>query len=83
VFEQILSSRVHINRHRNGPYASERERYLRFLMEEGRSRSILQAITGLLYCIAEQLPLDSATVTHAQIEAAAKQWRATRGGCET
>jgi site-specific recombinase XerD len=83
VFEQILSSRVHINRHRNGPYAAERERYLRFLMEEGRSRSILQAITGLLYCIAERLPLDSATVTHAQIEAVAKQWRATRGGCES
>jgi len=53
MFEKILSRQYHLNRHRNGPYAAERERYLAFLIAEGRSRSILKAVTGLLYCMAE------------------------------
>lgn len=83
MFEKILSRRFHLNRHRKGPYATERERYLAFLIAEGRSRSILKAVTGLLYCMAERLPLDSAFVTPRQIEDAAKQWSATRGGCKS
>src|SRR6185437_16256819 len=83
MFEKILSRRFHLNRHRSGPYAEERERYLTLLMEEGRSRSILKAVTSLLYCMAERLPLDRATVTPTQIEAAARQWSTTRGGCES
>jgi site-specific recombinase XerD len=83
MFEKILSRRFHLNRHRSGPYAEERERYLALLMEEGRSRSILKAVRSLLYCMAERLPLHRATVTPTQIEAAARQWSATRGGCES
>jgi integrase/recombinase XerD len=83
MFEKILSRRFHLNRHRNGLYAEERERYLALLMEEGRSRSILKAVTTLLYCMAERLPLDRATVTPTQIEAAARQWSSALGGCES
>ena len=83
MFEQTLSSRFHINRHCNGPYAAERDRYLSFLVAEGRSRSILKAVTNLLYCMAERLPLHHAKVTPAQIEAAAKVWSATLGGCKS
>ncbi len=83
MFDQILSCRFHINRHRNGPYATERERYLAFLIAEGRSRSVLKAVPGLLYCMAERLPLDGADITPMQIEAAAKQWSATCGGCKS
>jgi site-specific recombinase XerD len=83
LFEQTLSSRFHINRHCNGPYAAERDRYLSFLVAEGRSRSILKAVTNLLYCMAERLPLHHAKVTPAQIEAAAKVWSATLGGCKS
>jgi hypothetical protein len=83
LFEQTLSSRFHINRHRNGPFAAERERYLSFLIAEGRSRSTLKAVTGLLYCMAERLPLDGADITPMQIEAAAKQWSVTCGGCKS
>jgi integrase/recombinase XerD len=83
LFEQTLSRRIDINRHCNGPYAVERDRYLSFLVAEGRSRSILKAVTGLLYCMAEHLPLDQATITPAQIEAAAKLRSASLGGCKS
>lgn len=82
MFEQTLSRRFHINRHCTGPYAVERDRYLSFLVAEGRSRSILKAVTSLLYCMAERLPLHHATVTPAQIEAAAKQWSTSLRRCE-
>lgn len=80
--EQTLSRRSHINRHCTGPYATERNRYLSFVVAEGRSRSCLKAVTNLLYCMAERLPLHLETVTPAQIEAAAQQWSTTLGGCE-
>jgi integrase/recombinase XerD len=82
LFELSLSRRFHINRHCNGPYAVERDNYLSFLVAEGRSRSILKAVTSLLYCMAERLPLHHATVTPAQIEAAAKQWSTSLRRCE-
>jgi integrase/recombinase XerD len=82
LFEQTLSPRFHINRHSNGPYAVERDRYLSFLVAEGRSRSILKAVTTLLYCMAERLPLHQATVMPAQIESAAKQWSTSLQRCE-
>ena len=37
MFERILFRRSDLSRHRNGPYAKERERYLTSLMEEGRA----------------------------------------------
>lgn len=77
MFEQFLSRRFHILRHRSGPYAEERQRYLSFLIEEGRSRTTLQAIGGLLYSIAQLLPLDR-SVTIPQIEAAADEYGKTR-----
>ena len=82
MFEQVLTYRAHINRHRNGPYARERERYLTLLMSEGRSRSVLRAVTALLYRIAERLPLCDDSITPFQIEVAAKQWSTTRHGSE-
>lgn len=77
MFEQFLSRRFHILRHRSGSYAEERQRYLSFLIEEGRSRTALQAIGGLLYSIAQLLPLDR-SVTTPQIEAAADEYGKTR-----
>jgi site-specific recombinase XerD len=74
LFEQTLSPCFPINRDCNGPYPVERDRYLSFLVAEGRSPSILRAVTTLLHCMAARLPLHRATVTPAQIEAAAKQW---------
>ena len=37
MFERILFRRSDLSRHRNGPYAKEREGYLTLLMEEGRA----------------------------------------------
>ena len=76
MFEKILSRRFHINRHRNGPYALERERYLAFLAAEGHSKSVLSATVSLLYSLAECLPLHLSTITPVQIQDAAKVWAA-------
>lgn len=74
MFEKILYRRSNLTRHRNGPYAKERERYLTLLMEEGRGLPTLRQIAKLLYHMAEQLPLSLPSVTSTQIEAAARQW---------
>ena len=81
MFERILFRRSNLSRHRNGPYAKERERYLTLLMEEGRSMPTLRQIANLLYHMAEQLPLSLPSVTPTQIEAAARQWSATLVRC--
>ena len=81
MFERILFRRSNLSRHRNGPYAKERERYLTLLMEEGRSLPTLRQIANLLYHMAEQLPLSLPSVTATQIEAAARQWSATLVRC--
>lgn len=73
MFDQLLSRQFHILRHRSGPYSEERQRYLSFLIQEGRSRKTLQDICGLLYSIAQLLPLDR-RVTIPQIEAAADEY---------
>ena len=73
MFDQILSRQFHILQHRSGPYAEERQRYLSLLIQEGRSRKTLQDICGLLYSIAQLLPLDG-RVTIPQIEAAADEY---------
>ena len=77
MFDQLLSRQFHILRHQSGPYSEERQRYLSFLIQEGRSRSTLQAICGLLYSIAQLLPLD-VSVTIPQIEAAANEYGRAR-----
>jgi integrase/recombinase XerD len=77
MFEKILSRRFHINRHRNGPYAVERERYLAFLAAEGRSKWVLRAILFLLYSLAEWLPLHLNPIASEQIRSSAKAWSAT------
>jgi len=73
MFDQLLSRQFHILKHQSGPYSEERQQYLSFLIQEGRSRSTLQAICGLLYSIAQLLPLD-VSVTILQIEAAADEY---------
>jgi integrase/recombinase XerD len=73
MFDQILSRQFHILRHRSGPYSEERQCYLSFLIEEGRSRTTLQAVGGLLYSIAHLLPLDR-PVAITQIEDAADEY---------
>ena len=77
MFEKILSRRFHIELHRSGPYAAERERYLALLMDEGRSRSVLKSVTPLLYCMAEHLPLALREISSMQIKAAAERWAST------
>jgi len=83
MFERILFRRSNLSRHRNGPYAKERERYLTLMMEEGRSLPTLRQIAHLLYHMAEQLPLSLPSVTPTQIEVAARQWSTTLVRCRS
>jgi len=83
MFERILFRRSDLSRHRNGPYAKERERYLTMLMEEGRALPTLRQIANLLYHMAERLPLNLPSITPAQIEAAAKQWSTVLVRCRS
>jgi hypothetical protein len=83
MFERILFRRSDLSRHRNGPYAKERERYLTLLMEEGRAQPTLRQIANLLYHMAEQLPLSLPSVTPSQIEAAARQWSTALVRCHS
>ena len=68
MFERILFRRSDLSRHRNGPYAKERERYLTLLMEEGRALPTLRQIANLLYHMAERLPLSLPSVTPTQLK---------------
>lgn len=77
MFQQILSRRFHIARHSAGPYLEERQRYLAFLIEEGRSRSTLRAMPSLLYSLAKWLPMDRSAITPVHIETAAERWAGT------
>ncbi len=77
MFEQFLSRRSDISRHRSGSYSAERQRYLSFLIEEGRSRKTLRDISALLYSMVHLLPFDG-PVTIPQIEAAADEYGRTR-----
>jgi integrase/recombinase XerD len=83
MFERILFRRSNLSRHRNGPYAKERERYLTLMMEEGRSLPTLRQIAHLLFHMAEQLPLSLPSVTPTQIEVAARQWSTTLVRCRS
>jgi integrase/recombinase XerD len=77
MFEQLLSRPFHIARHRGDPYSDERQRYLAFLTEEGRSRSTLRAMPSLLYSLAQFLPMDRSAITPAQVKTAAERWAGT------
>jgi site-specific recombinase XerD len=77
MFEQLLSRHTSISHYRNGPFLDERQGYLSFLIEEGRSRATLKTICALLYSMAPFLPWNG-PVSNLQIEAAAVEWSKTR-----
>jgi len=77
MFEQILTYRVCIYRHRSGLDAEERGRYLALISAEGRLRSTLLAILNRLHVMAEWLPLRQSSITPSQIQSIAQRWSAT------
>ena len=74
MFEQLFHFPSVVARHRAGPFAAERERFLIRCAEQGMRRSTLLGLAPYLLVIAQRLNADR-QVTWQQIETAADQWR--------
>lgn len=74
MFEQLFHFPSVVARHRAGPFAAERERFLIRCAEQGMRRSTLLGFAPCLLVITQRLNADR-QVTWQQIEAAADQWR--------
>ncbi len=74
MFEEFFQRPYHLARHRAGPYAEERQRYLSHLKEEGRASITLKHTAGLLLSIARHISANRDAVTPAQVECAAENW---------
>ncbi len=77
MFEKLFPHRATAARYHQSPFAAERQLYLPKLMEEGRSIETLRNIAWISMYLARFLPLHQATITPADIEAAAATWAMT------
>jgi site-specific recombinase XerD len=71
VFDRLFSRPAAIARHRNGPHASARERFLGQCMDEGYSPSMLRKIAWQLLVVASTIDLRRRTVSVGEIARAA------------
>ena len=75
MFEELYHGRDHLARHRTGPFAQERARYLEFLASEGVPRQALMRKARLILWVARMLPLaPGRSVTASQIRKAADSY---------
>jgi site-specific recombinase XerD len=75
VFERFIKQSSCLKRHREGPMATERDRYLRHLADEGRNVKTLKDINGHIFRAAELLDLkDGQLVTSAGLQLLGERW---------
>lgn len=75
MFDTLFSRPYTVARHREGPWAEARERYLRLRADQGASRGTLQCLAHRLLLIAERIDLSSgARVTRQEVERAGERW---------
>jgi integrase/recombinase XerD len=74
MFQQLFTEPVAITRHESSPFAAERQLYLKYLVDEGRSRKTVRNIAQLLVVVAQHLRLDRSEITLVEVEAAAAAW---------
>ena len=77
MLDQFFSRPATIARYLGSPYAAERQRYLLHLEQEGRSQRTLRSLLPILNSLERHLPLQRATITQVEIEAAAEMWATT------
>jgi integrase/recombinase XerD len=77
MLDQFFSRPATIARYLGSPYAAERQRYLSHLAQEGRSQRTLGNLLPILNSLERHLPLQQATITQVEIEAAAEMWATT------
>jgi integrase/recombinase XerD len=75
MFEHLFQQPAILTRHREGPLARDRERFLSHCAEQGMTRSTLSWLASELLMISKRIdvPTDG-LITQRQIEAAADQW---------
>src|ERR1700721_3965005 len=86
MFEHVFQDQRVLARHRNGPLAEERCRYLAYYAELGMARSRLQHIARYTLAIAETLRLaerPGELITEAEIDAEVyrRAVKGRKGGC--
>src|SRR5208283_1247107 len=77
MFEILFKRPYAIARHRNGPLAAQRRRYLTYCGEHGVKIPTLQVLAGYLLIIIKYLKLDKRSndlIPLAEMEAAAARW---------
>ena len=75
MFEKLFSYRRVLARHRDAPFAQEREAYLRHRAQQGAAKETLLNIARELLVICKKLPLVSdRAIDAAEIEATAARW---------
>lgn len=81
MFEQIFTRQSTIRRHRQGPLAEERRRYLAFKAEGGATWGTLCTTADYILAVANRLALgDKTTISLEAIDAAANSW--ARSSCK-
>jgi len=81
MFEDLFQHPRHITRHREGPCAAERERYLRHCAEYGAARRTLTRFAWLLLTISQYMDvMPGRTITLAEVDVASRRWVRRRQG---
>ena len=76
MFERLFRLPAVLARHRDGPFAEARERFLQHCAERGAAISTLSSIAAYLLVISQRLKVDpDRYVTEQQIQAAATRWK--------
>jgi integrase/recombinase XerD len=74
MFEAIYSYPQVLRRHRDGPWAEERERFLAHCSEQGFSRATLRQTAAELLVVAQYFDISESTFIARDVEAAADRW---------
>ncbi len=70
MFETLFKRPTALARHREGPYADERERFLEACAQQGYSRSMLMKIAWVLLAVAHRIDIDHGKLTEHDIAVA-------------
>jgi integrase/recombinase XerD len=82
MFESLFSPGVSLARHRDGPFAEDRKRFLEHCSREGFSPSRLRCYANMLLTVASELDASPGrSMTLAQIRAAANRWGSAKYRC--
>jgi site-specific recombinase XerD len=82
MFEKLFKRPAVLARHRDAPYAEERERYLSYCSKEGFTHETLLLMARELLWVARKLRISAESkLTLEQVQAAARGWAQRERGC--